>query len=182
MATPAFEIVLACLGKVLLGLIRDESSASALIKPAVNPAKGTSQFRSSILTLKGLVQITFWSRPILRTNSTGLALAGCLSSPLWTFGFGVGAGAGELCPLSKAWPQDETGIESSRKAKTSLHCPIRSTHSLGLERSDNADCNSGAGKKGYRLAQVLQELAAAGGFVRYKDGISGLQHGGEDIA
>src|ERR1700757_4570846 len=87
-------MVLLCFEKLLVGFTRDESSASALIKPAVSPAMGTSQFRSWIRTLNGLVQMSFWSRPKLRRNFTGLALAYCDSSLACAGGAGVGVGAG----------------------------------------------------------------------------------------
>src|SRR5215831_4361728 len=58
-ATPALEIVLECLVIVPVPVMREESSASALIKPTVRPIMGTSQFKSWILALKGLDQMLF---------------------------------------------------------------------------------------------------------------------------
>src|SRR5215831_20602794 len=55
-ATPAFDTVPECFVNVPVVEIREESSESALIIPAVRPTAGASQFKSSILALKGLLR------------------------------------------------------------------------------------------------------------------------------
>src|SRR5262249_11909016 len=57
--TPALEMVLECLVMVPVPVTREESSASAFIRPAVSPIMVTSQFISWILALKGLDQMFF---------------------------------------------------------------------------------------------------------------------------
>jgi hypothetical protein len=56
-ARPAFETVSECFVNVPVVEIREDTSESALIKPAVSPTAGTSQFKSWILALKGLLQM-----------------------------------------------------------------------------------------------------------------------------
>ena len=57
-----------------------ELSLSALIKPAVSPIMGASQFKSCTRALNGLVQRFFWSSAKFRRKPPGASVAGCTSS------------------------------------------------------------------------------------------------------
>src|ERR1051326_1705562 len=118
--SPAFEMVLECLAKALLGLMRDTVSASELIIPAVSPAQGRTQFMSWALTLNGLVQMLLWSRARLRRNSTGWSLAKCRSSSTLETGAGFWSGEEGACVESDACPQEQTVIAQNKNMKPIL--------------------------------------------------------------